>query len=147
MKFKRRFQVKAPLEIVARFHSQSASMGAITPPPIITQIHQAPEELTEGDEMVFTLWLGPLPVRWLARIEGVSRVGFTDRQIRGPMRHWTHTHSFTEIDPSTTEVRDEIELALRRHPLWFAVGLGMWVSLPLLFAYRGWKTKRLLERK
>jgi hypothetical protein len=48
-------------------------------------------------------------------------------------------------DEGTTEVVDEVEAKLKRHPLWGPVGLAMWLGLPLLFAYRGWKTRRLLE--
>ncbi|MEZ4584038.1 MAG: hypothetical protein R3A10_20780 [Caldilineaceae bacterium] len=59
-------------------------MGAITPPPVIVRVHRAPELLGEGDEMDFTMWLGPLPIRWLARIEQVTPVTFVDRQLRGP---------------------------------------------------------------
>ena len=96
--------------------------------------------------MDFALWLGPLPLRWLARIENVSAAGFTDRQLRGPFEHWVHRHAFVAVDETTSQVVDEIEASLRKHPLWGLVGLGMWLSLPLLFAYRGWKTRQLLER-
>lgn len=146
MKYQHTFHVHAPLSVVADFHAQSASMGAITPPPVKAQVHQAPARLNEGDEMDFTLWLGPLPIRWVARIEDVSGNGFSDRQLRGPFRRWVHRHQFRAIDNQTTEVIDEIEAGLQPHPLWAVVGLGMWLNLPLLFAYRGWKTKRLLEK-
>lgn len=145
MKYQHQFRVKSPLEKVVEFHSQSASMAAITPPPIIVKVHHAPAVLAEGDEMEFTMWFGPLPLRWLARIEAVSPEGFTDRQLRGPFAEWVHRHQFVIVDDHTTEVKDEINLRLRSHPFWWMVGLGMWLGLPLLFAYREWKTKRILE--
>ena len=145
MKYKHRFKVKAPLADVAEFHSQSASMGDITPPPAVVKVHQAPARLDDGDEMDFTVWLGPLPVRWKARIENVSATGFVDRQLEGPFRCWTHRHSFKPIDEQTTEVVDEIEFKLAKHPVRGIMGLGMSLSLPFLFAYRGWKTRRLLK--
>ncbi|MCL4300375.1 MAG: hypothetical protein KJ077_31865 [Anaerolineae bacterium] len=147
MKYHHSFRVRAPLAAVTDFHAQSASMGAITPPPIITQIHQAPARLQEGDEMAFTLWLGPLPIRWLAQIENVSHNGFVDRQLRGPFGSWVHHHQFRPVDEKTTEVIDEVEAELKKHPWWSLVGLGMWLTLPILFAYRGWKTRDLLEKK
>lgn len=97
--------------------------------------------------MDFTLWLGPLPIRWLARIENVSGNGFDDRQLRGPFRRWIHRHRFVPVDEQTTKVIDEVEAKLKRHPFWWLVGLSMWVGLPFLFAYRGWQTKRLLKKK
>lgn len=146
MKYQHRFRVRAALDDVAAFHSQSASMGAITPPPAVVRVHSAPPVLGEGDEMDFTIWLGPVPVRWLARIENVTGSGFVDRQLNGPFRSWEHTHTFVPLDDGTTEVRDEIEVALG-DGLWNRlVSFGMWLTLPVLFAYRGWKTRRLLER-
>lgn len=142
--YQHKFRVKAPLAAVAKFHAQSDSMGAITPPPIIAQVHQAPATLTEGDEMDFTLWLTLLPIRWLARIENVTPTGFTDRQLQGPFKTWVHRHTFVPVNATTTEVVDEIECSLRPHILWGPVGLGMRLTLPILFAYRGWKTKQIL---
>jgi len=147
MKYQHRFQVRAPMAAVADFHAQSASMGAITPPPIVVTVHRAPVRLADGDEMDFTLWLGPLPVHWIAQIEDAGPVGFTDRQVCGPFAKWIHCHRFVVVDESVTEVLDEIELNLRPHWVWGLVGLGMWLSLPLLFAYRGWKTRRLLKTR
>jgi ligand-binding SRPBCC domain-containing protein len=144
MIYQHRFQVHAPLVQVAEFHQRTASMAAITPPPIITQMRRAPAVLGEGDEMEFTLWLGPLPVRWVARIEAVSVNGFTDRQLSGPFAKWVHHHIFTAVDEQTTEVVDEISLRLRSHPLWWLVGMGMRLGLPALFAFRAWKTKGML---
>jgi len=146
VRYQHRFTVKAPLADVAKFHSRSASMGAITPPPILVRVHSAPGILQEGDRMDFTMWLGPMPVRWLAQIEQTTPNSFVDRQLRGPFASWVHKHTFEPIDPATTAVIDEVNAAL--HPNWFwkLVGVGMWLGLPILFAYRGWKTRRMLEQ-
>jgi ligand-binding SRPBCC domain-containing protein len=96
--------------------------------------------------MDFTLWIGPLPIRWVAIIENCSSNGFTDRQLRGPFTHWSHNHRFVPVDENYTEVIDEITFSIKKHPLWGIAGLGMSTSLPLLFAFRAWKTHRLLER-
>ncbi len=72
MKYHHTFRVKAPQAAVAEFHSRSASMPAITPPPMIVRVHAAPARLASGDEMDFTLWAGPVPLRWVARIEDAS---------------------------------------------------------------------------
>jgi ligand-binding SRPBCC domain-containing protein len=147
MIYQHRFRVGASLAAVAEFHQRSASMAAITPPPIIVRMHATPAALAEGDEMDFTMWLGPLPVRWMAQIEAVSPAGFSDRQLQGPFAEWVHRHAFIAIDERTTDVMDEVTLRLRRNPLWGLVGFGMWLGLPLLFAYRAWKTKKNLEGK
>jgi ligand-binding SRPBCC domain-containing protein len=105
----------------------------------------SPDTLMEGDEMDFNMWLGPFPIHWLAHIEEVTPSGFTDRQLRGPFAEWSHRHFFTALDERTTEVVDEITLHLRSHPFWWLVGKGMQVGLPVLFAYRAWRTRRILQ--
>ena len=145
MKYRHQFEVNASLNKVAQFHSQSQSMADITPPPLQVQVRQAPIQLAEGDEMDFTLKAGPMSIHWLACIENVGPNGFTDRQISGPFRYWLHRHSFEAINPTATVVIDEIEFTLRPHPWWGLVGLGMALTLPLLFAYRGWRTRQLLN--
>lgn len=116
MKYHRRFQVHAPLARVNDFHSHAASMPAITPPPLRVRIIRAPDVLREGDEMDFTLGVGPISFRWVARIEEVSPNGFTDRQLGGPFAEWVHRHSFNAVDDQTTEVVDVITLRPRSHP-------------------------------
>jgi ligand-binding SRPBCC domain-containing protein len=128
-----------------RFHSSPASLAAITPPPVVTRIRSAPGTVSEGAEMAFTLWLGPLPVSWTARFEDVGDSGFVDRQVAGPFARWVHRHVFVPISETETEVVDSIELELARRPWPLVTGLLMATSLPLLFAYRGWRTRRLLE--
>jgi len=144
MKYRHSFRVNAPLQAVADFHARSASMGAITPPPVIVRVLHAPETLRDGDKMDFTLWLGLLPIRWLAIIENTSPNGFSDRQLKGPFASWHHRHSFLPLDGDQTEIIDDISYTIKKHPFWGMVGLSMGISLPLLFAFRAWKTRRLL---
>ncbi|MEJ2599086.1 MAG: hypothetical protein P8Z00_12180 [Anaerolineales bacterium] len=139
------YLVNAPLEQVATFHRQSANMAAITPPPIIVRMHAAPEELLEGDQIAFTLWFGPLAVGWQARIKNVSQNGFEDQQIDGPFQKWTHYHRFNQLDEGLTEVKDEVHLRLDTKLPNLLIGLGMLLGMPVLFAYRSWKTRRLIE--
>lgn len=146
MRYQHTFIVKAPLAEVREFHAHPSSMAAITPPPVVAQLHAAPTLLQEGDRMDFTLWLGPLPIRWSAKIEDVSETSFADRQLQGPFETWLHRHTFVVIDETTTEVVDEINFSLKSNPFWKIVGWGMRANLPILFAYRAWKTRRLLEK-
>ncbi len=146
MKYRHTFLVQAPLAEVASFHAQSRSMGAITPPPVIVRVHRAPAMLKEGDEMAFTLWLLLLPIRWVARIQDVAANEFTDVQLSGPFASWKHTHTFIPRTNNQTEVKDVVEATLSPNPIKWLIGLGMWLSMPVLFAYRGWKTKKLLQQ-
>ena len=146
MKFQHRFRVRASLAAVAEFHSQTASLAVLTPLPVVVRIHRAPTIQHAGDEIDFTMWFGPLPIRWLAQIDQVWDSGFVDRQVRGPFRAWVHRHSFALVDVTTTDVFDEVQAELSSYWLWWIIGSSMWLTLPLLFAYRGWRTRRVLER-
>lgn len=147
MKYRHSFLLAAPVSRVAEFHSLPGGLGALTPPPVFVQLHAAPERIQEGSEVSFTLWIGPLPVRWSARFERAGEAGYTDRQVRGPFRAWLHNRNFIPLNERTTEIREEIEGQLRPHLLWGPFGLLMWLNLPILFAFRSWKMRRLLENK
>ncbi len=129
MNYQHRFRVQAPLEAVAEFHSHPAAMAAITPPPIFVQVHQAPPAVADGQAMDFTMWLGPLPLRWQASFEDVTATGFVDRMVQGPLAAWSHRHSFVPVGDAQTDVVDELAVQVRRHPVWGPIGLGMSLNL------------------
>jgi ligand-binding SRPBCC domain-containing protein len=91
--------------------------------------------------------LALLPITRLASIESVTASGFTDRQLSGPFAEWVHRHSFVKVNDNMTEVIDQIALRLKPHFIWGLIGLCFWFGLPVLFAYRGWKTRRLIEQR
>ena len=95
--------------------------------------------------MAFTLWMGPLPVRWQVQVENFHRLGFDDVQLSGPFSSWAHSHRFEAIDDDHTRVVDKITYSIRRHWFWGLVGMAMALGLPLLFWYRGWRTRAALE--
>ena len=103
-----KFMVHAPKTAVADFHHDTRILKKLSPPPIFAQIHRF-EPLGEGSEAEFTLWFGPLPLRWLAVHSNVSSSGFTDTQASGPLKHWQHTHRFTAVSPHTTQIHEHIE--------------------------------------
>lgn len=146
MLYRHSFEVNAPQAAVADFHQDAQSMAAITPPPVIVRVHRAPPRVADGQEMDFTMWLGPLPIRWQAAFEQVTPVSFVDRQMSGPFASWRHLHTYVATTPSRTLVIDEVEAELSSQWWRRLVGLGMWMSLPLLFAYRGWRTRQILGR-
>lgn len=144
MRFRHIFFVNAPLTRVAAFHHDPIVLARLTPPPLtIDWIHREP--VAEGARARFVLRWGPIAIPWEAQHREVSPDGFIDEQIEGPFRRWVHQHRFREVAPGATEIVDEIEAELPRHPLRLLVALAIWAGLPLLFAYRARATRRALE--
>ena len=144
--FTNRTMVQASLEAVAAFHRDSQTLKALTPPPIFVQLHQV-EPLAEGSLADFTLWIGPLPVRWTAVHSDVDPLyGFTDTQALGPYETWVHRHTFEAVTVDSTDVVDEIRANFGSGIFNGLVSRLMWWGLPLLFAYRGWVTRREARR-
>ena len=106
------FTVDAPLEAVRDFHRDTSALKKLTPPPTIVQLHSI-EPLGEGSVSRFTLWVGPLPLKWKAVHRNVSDRGFTDVQAEGPAAKWEHTHTFVPVSAGVTEIREHIEFEHR----------------------------------
>jgi len=137
------FLVDAPRSAVAAFH-YGASVKTLTPLPIIAQLHYH-EPLADGSKSNFTLWFGPFPVHWKVVHSDVGESGFTDTQIRGPLKRWRHNHRFFAQEDGTTRVSEHIEFEYRP-------GLAGLLSrlifsdpaLTMLFTMRKMITRRLV---
>ncbi len=139
------FNVNAPLTAVSSFHHDTSVLKKLTPPPVFMQIHSF-EPLAEGSRAEFTLWYGPIPIRWRAVHSNVGPDGFTDTQERGPLKYWQHTHRFTALSPSRTAVDEHIDYQYRDGLTGLISRLLFnQFSLYLLFTARKWITKRSVE--
>lgn len=103
------FIVHSPLVDVAEFHRDTRALRRLSPPPVYVQLHRI-DPMAEGSISEFTLWFGPLPIRWTAQHSSVDPLlGFTDTQIHGPMKSWIHTHKFSEERIGFTRISEHIE--------------------------------------
>ncbi len=135
-------EVEASLERVMEFHRDPRALRKLTPLPL--QIHRNHWDDASG-QAEFTVWFGPFPVRWKARLEAHDQ-GFLDRQERGPLQTWEHIHSFASLSNQRTRIDDDIAYTYK--PGWRG-----WMSrlafappaLRVLFAYRIFQTKRALK--
>ncbi len=143
--FDYKFTVHASLQAVRDFHRDTSALKRLTPPPTIVQLHDI-EPLGEGSVSRFTLWVGPLPLRWKAVHRGVSEHGFTDVQAEGPAKTWEHTHTFTDTSAETTEIQEHIEFE-HKPGMWGVVTRLLFArpSLFLMFTYRKYATRWYLR--
>lgn len=143
--YQKRSIFRTTLEQLETFHKDPAALKKLTPPPIFIQVHSDRRvSLTEGD-LEFTLWFGPLPVRWLARHEPVAGSGFAEWQVDGPMAYWRHEHLF-EVVPGGVALFDRATLAHKpgvRGLLTRLIFDG--IPLRILFLYRHWRTRQAVE--
>lgn len=144
--FNFQFTVNAPVTAVRHFHQDTRILKKLSPPPIFAQIHTF-EPLAEGSRAEFTLWFGPLPVRWTAVHHHVGANGFTDQQVHGPLKHWEHTHRFTAVNAHTTLVREHIEYDhfSGRRGLFSRILFNK-PGLTMLFTARKWLTRFYVQR-
>jgi ligand-binding SRPBCC domain-containing protein len=94
-------------------------------------------EVSEGAEFDYTIrWFG-LTIPWKSRITGYRPPGeFTDIQLRGPYRSWSHRHTFEEA-PEGTMMRDTVTYRLPFGPLGRIVhSLAVGKQLEDIFRYR-----------
>jgi ligand-binding SRPBCC domain-containing protein len=139
------FNVPAPASAVRAFHQDTRVLPRLSPPPIFVQLH-AFEPLAEGSIAAFTMWFGPLPVRWQAVHRDVGEQGFRDEQVIGPLHSWRHHHRFLAAGPQQTRIVEEIDYEHK-------AGWRGWLTrlvfnrpgLVLLFTYRQLVTRLALQ--
>lgn len=145
--FKRSTLINAPVEVVWSFHERPDILQILTPPWQPVQVVRREGGLDVGAITEFRIFLGPLPVRWLARHTECDRYRlFTDEQVQGPMLSWVHRHQFT-AEEGRTRLTDAIAYSIPGGTL-VEFLLGWWVEARLndMFRYRHEVTKRECEK-
>ena len=147
MKFQFSSQLDAPVERVWAFHERPDILDILTPPWQPDQVVRREGGLGPGAITEFRLWLGPIPITWLAQHtdEFEPERLFTDIQVTGPLQAWTHRHRFIP-QGSQTQLVDDITYELPIGPLSEPL-IGSFVSQRLedMFRYRHQQTKAYCE--
>jgi ligand-binding SRPBCC domain-containing protein len=135
--------IDAPVETVWDFHTRDDILQLLTPPWQPVEIIRRQGGLDVGAVSEFKIWLGPLPVTWVAiHTECIPYQLFTDEQQQGPMASWVHRHQFSE-ENGKTRLTDAIAYSLPGD--WLAEQVvGWWVDSRLedMFRYRHEVTQR-----
>ncbi|MFN0108235.1 MAG: SRPBCC family protein [Blastocatellia bacterium] len=130
------------------FFSDASNLERITPPFLRFKIlTKSPIEMKSGTLIKYRIKLFGIPLNWLTKIElWEPEDFFVDTQLTGPYSLWRHSHTFEEIRPNQTLIRDTVEYSLP-----FGV-LGMLThelfvkhTLKIIFDYRAKMTAQLLE--
>lgn len=145
--YEKRSVMKSSLERLVGFHEDPNVFSRLAPPPIFIQVRQDNRtSLTTGD-LHFTLWFGPLPVRWHARHQpGLTPSSFVDVMVSGPLASWHHEHIFSSV-PGGVELLDRVTFSHKNGLAGLFTRL-FFDGLPLriLFFYRHLRTRMAIER-
>lgn len=145
--FEHRSIIPTTVEAIIAFHEHPRAFQRLTPPPVFIHVQRNDlQSLTEG-EVAFTMWMGPIPVRWLARHEaGPTPHSFIDRQLEGPLAVWEHQHIFEAV-PEGVALIDHITLEHRKGWRGWLTRLAFdGLPLRMLFIYRHWRTRLALRQ-
>lgn len=129
------------------FFSDAYNLERITPQFLQFRIMTpAPIKMEPGALIEYRLKLFGIPVYWQTLIsEWTPQEQFVDEQITGPYAQWRHTHTFEEIAPEQTLMRDRVLYRIPFGPLGrIAHALVIKRMLKIIFDYRAEATSRLL---
>ncbi len=146
--FEHRSEIATSIDALTAFHADPRALARLTMPPAVLQVLRDERESLTSGVITFNLWLGPIPVRWVAEhVPLPAGYGFADRMVAGPMAQWEHWHIF---EPSSSGVAliDRITYAHKPGLIGALTRLVFdGTPLRLLFTYRHWRTRRALEGK
>lgn len=145
--FQRSILINSPIEKVWQFHERADILELLTPPWQPVQIVRREGGLDVGAITEFRLFLGVIPVRWLAyHTECNPPYLFVDKQVEGPLTSWVHRHRFSS-EKNQTRLTDTINYELPGGEL-AELLLGWWVNSRLeeMFKYRHQVTQKECEK-
>jgi ligand-binding SRPBCC domain-containing protein len=140
--------IRAPREAVWAFHERQDVLKLLRPPWQKMEVLERTGGLGKGARVVFRVWMGLVPVRWVAVHTACERPAFfVDEQISGPFRRWTHQHSFKE-EGEATRLVDDVRFRLwGGAPVEWATGWMVRMQLRSLFRHRHAVTRRYCEKQ
>ncbi|OED35057.1 hypothetical protein AB834_05350 [PVC group bacterium (ex Bugula neritina AB1)] len=119
-KFQRKQLVQTNSNDIFDFFSNPLNLYQLTPPQYYLEIkNQHPVKLHKNLEIVFKVKISRIPLTWVSEIIdwNPKQKSFTEKQIKGPFKHWVHKHTIHEVNKNMTEIIDNIEYSLPYGPL------------------------------
>ena len=111
------FEKTSPIEASAQelyaWHSRPGAFTRLSPPWQQVRLLAGSTGLREGSRVVLELKSGPFRRIWKAEHRNVRPgLGFQDIQLEGPFAQWEHTHEFSPVNDTSSELRDRISYKL-----------------------------------
>ena len=140
-------KIDALPEEVFSWHERPGAFERLTPPWENVRVIERTGGIRDGARVVLETKVGPVKQTWIVEHAGYRQgEQFRDIQIKGPFKHWEHTHRFSLEGGTDTLLEDEIEYELPSGELGRFFG-GWFVrnKLKRIFRYRHETTARDIE--
>ncbi len=114
------------------------ALERLSPPWDPIQVIEKKGGIQKGAISVLKMKAGPIPYKWIAEHTDYEENRlFRDRQLKGPLASWVHTHKFEPEGEDASFLEDRIEYALKFHPFGnFFAGDMVRRKLESIFDYR-----------
>lgn len=102
--------VDKPVDELFPFFAEAHNLETITPPWLnFRVVRQSHKPIMKDAKIDYKLKVHGIPMRWRSLIEDWHENHmFVDTQVKGPYKHWHHTHQF-EARENGTVIRDEVK--------------------------------------
>ena len=111
--FEKTSRIEASAQDLYAWHSRPGAFTRLSPPWQQVRLLAGSTGLREGSRVVLELKSGPFRKIWKAEHRNVRPgLGFQDIQLEGPFDRWEHTHDFSPVDETSSELKDRIAYRL-----------------------------------
>lgn len=138
-----------PRQEAFAFFADAGNLERITPPELNFHIiTPQPIDIRQGTLIDYKLRMRGIPMGWRTEISvWEPPYRFVDQQLKGPYNQWIHTHTFTEITPNETLIRDEVRYRLPLEPLGDVIHFLIRSELDHIFDFRQKAVAEILGKK
>lgn len=103
-----RTEMPVSAEELYAWHMKPGSFEALAPRWQPVKLVER-QEIAVGKQWVIRIWVGPIPIRWVAQFDQVEPGRcFADVQKQGPLHYWRHVHRMIPIDERRSYLEDEV---------------------------------------
>ena len=127
------------------YHQSPGAFTRLAPPWMRVASLGAEPGIEEGSRREMRIHKGPFFLTWVAEHRTLEAgLGFRDVQVRGPFRHWEHSHLFEPASSFRSTLSDRVEVTL---PLGLpATPFRLEQQMERLFSFRHHRTRSDLAR-
>ncbi len=136
--FTYRSRIRTSAKDLFKWHKQPGAFERLSPPWEDVEVLEKSGGIEDGSRVVIRTKIGPVPMIWLIEHRDYKEEKqFCDIQIKGPFKHWEHTHTFVPDGPNACFMEDNVKFLLPMGTLGELFGNELVIrKLETLFEYR-----------